>query len=176
MCRSLILEVSASRRRRCLNLGATPPTPEPRSKSMSTREVPSKSIRTHRGNKGPFGMGRSSRSKAIFAAAWKPCIRMISYQSVIQSIHIFRPSPHSGVTHLDPIHDAGDIAGLQQKLLPLHANADHIPPLHVVAPQPAFRVAQGVRVQQVLLLRLRDGGVIDPEGSPLHARRAGCAW
>ena len=145
---------------------------------MSKREVPTKSIRTHRGNKGPFGMGRSSRSRAIFAAAWKPCIRMRSYQlkSVIQSIHIFRSSRHSGVTHLDPTHDAGDVAGLQQKLLPLRANADHIPPLQVVAPQPAFRVAQAVRVQQVLLLRLWDCGVIDPEGSPLHAVLAGCAW
>jgi hypothetical protein len=26
----------------------------------------------HRGNKGPFGIGRSSKSRAIFAAAWKP--------------------------------------------------------------------------------------------------------
>ena len=110
---------------------------------------------THRGNKGPFGIGRSSRSVAIFAAAWKACT---------QTRKVNRPiSVCSGeMTRLDPIYDAGDVGGLKQKLLSLHANADHIPSLQVVTPQPALGAMQGVRVHQVLLLRLWDGRVVNP--------------
>lgn len=52
----------------------------------------------------------------------------------------------AGVTHLDPINNAGNVTGLQQELLSLHADADHMAPLHVVAPQAALGVMQCIRV------------------------------
>lgn len=118
-------------------------------------------------------MGLTSRSGAIFVAAWKPCTHMTKVNC---SISIAWPSSHSGeMTHLDPIHEAGDVGGLQQKLLSLHADADHIPSFQVVAPQPALCAMQGVRMHQVLLLRLWDVRVVDPEVSMLDTRRTKCA-
>ena len=117
-------------------------------------------------------MGRSSKSCAIFAAAWKPCTRT----RVMPSVSIWLWGPRAK-THLDPIHNAGDVAGLQQELLSLHAHAYHVLPLEIVAPQPALRPVQRVRTQEVLLLRVRHGGVVDPQVPPLHARRAmGALW
>lgn len=80
------------------------------------------------------------------------------------------------MTHLDPIHDAGDVGSLQQELLSLHADADHIPSLQVVTSQPALRTMQSERLHQVLFLRLWDGGVVDPEALTPDTRRTRCAW
>jgi hypothetical protein len=162
------------RRRICLSSGAAPPPPESRAKIYEHTRSAGKGV-AHRGNKGPFGMGLSSKSVAIFAAAWKPCMQITP---VSQSVFLSALSGHPAqrVTHLDPIHDGGNVGSLQQKLLSLHADADHIPPLHVVAGQPTFCVVQGVRLHEVLFLGLRHRGVVDPEVSPLDTRRAMCAW
>ena len=67
-----IVRVLLIRLRGCGNTSAAPPTSEMGFKPTSGR---GRQEATHRGNKGPFGMDRSSKSCAIFAAAWKPYIR-----------------------------------------------------------------------------------------------------
>ncbi|KAI9454331.1 hypothetical protein F5148DRAFT_431208 [Russula earlei] len=57
----------------------------------------------------------------------------------------------------------------------LHPNADHVPPLHVVAPEPAFRAVLRIRVREDLLLRVRDYGIVDPQVSSLGALGAKAA-
>lgn len=58
-------------------------------------------------------------------------------------------------THLDPFHHRWHVRCLQQKLLPLEPHPDHVPPLDVVAAQPALCVLEGVRTDQVMLGRIR---------------------
>ena len=71
-------------------------------------------------------------------------------------------------TYLNPIYDAGYITGLQQELLSFHADTDHVPSLHIVTSQPTLGIVQRVCVQQILRLRERDRGVVDPQMPPLY--------
>ncbi len=61
-------------------MSAISATPTTRTQRQSAQGIirqmrnSAKEGRSHRGNRGPFGMGRTSKSSATFAAAWKPCI------------------------------------------------------------------------------------------------------
>lgn len=53
-------------------------------------------------------------------------------------------------TYLDPVNDRPDVLRLKEELLALHAHADHVLPLNIVAGESALRVLHRVLAKEVL--------------------------